>query len=102
MSMNLLAAMLLSQDGIVRIGEREVLRYQTEPDPKLSMKTGGYIHPLSTPSGIVLTDVAPSDHKHHRGVFLAWVEMHGAKDADFWGWGQYAPRDGRVIQTGTD
>jgi hypothetical protein len=46
---------------------------------------------------VVVTDVAPADHKHHRGIFLAWVEMHGKKDADFWGWGQYAPVKDRVI-----
>jgi len=22
-----------------------------------------------------MTDVAPSDHLHHRGIFLGWVEM---------------------------
>lgn len=78
---------------------REALRYQIErpAESKLAVESGCYFHPLATPSGVVLTDVAPSDHLHHRGVFLAWVEMHGAKDADFWGWGQQAPKNGRKI-----
>lgn len=64
---------------------------------KLAVDSAAYFHPFTTPKGVVLTDVAPDDHKHHRGIFFAWVEMHGKKDADFWGWGQHAPKDKRVI-----
>jgi hypothetical protein len=53
-----------------------------------------------TPSGVVVTDVNPKDHPHHRGIFLAWVETHGKKDADFWGWGEPAPTKGRKIVFG--
>ena len=73
-------------------------QFQQPTTSGLSVQSAGYFHPFATPGGIVLTDVAPSDHKHHRGIFLAWVEMHGAKDADFWGWGQHAPKEGRIIQ----
>jgi hypothetical protein len=59
-----------------------------------------YFHPVMTPAGVVVTDVAPKDHPHHRGIFLAWVEMHGKKDADFWGWGEHAPTKGRKIVPG--
>jgi hypothetical protein len=77
-------------------------------------------HPLNTPSGERVTDLAPGDHVHHRGVFLAWHSMefrwpgdfsklgplgptHGydISRADFWGWGQFAPTDGRVITNGS-
>lgn len=76
-----------------------VLRYQTarSADGKPAVESVGYVHPFATPKGIVLTDVAPADHPHHRGIFLAWVEMHGRKDADFWGWGQHASKDKRRI-----
>ncbi|MGI8605519.1 MAG: DUF6807 family protein [Verrucomicrobiales bacterium] len=64
----------------------------------LPVDSGGFFHPLTTPTGIVVTDLAPPDHRHHRGVFLAWVEMHGTKDADFWGWGEHAPiKDRRIV-----
>lgn len=78
---------------------KEVLRYQLERpvDSKLSVESGCYFHPVSTPTGTVITEIAPSDHPHHRGVFLAWVEMHGRKDADFWGWGEHAPKQDRKI-----
>jgi len=84
---------------VVKSAGKELLRYQlTKPaDSKLASDSACYFHPLSTPKGTVITDVAPDDHKHHRGIFLAWVEMHGKKDADFWGWGQYAPKDKRQI-----
>src|SRR3954468_22705598 len=64
---------------------------------KLAFESGDYFHPFSTPQGTVVTDLAPSDHPHHRGVFMGFVEMHGTRDADFWGWGQYAPVKGRRI-----
>jgi hypothetical protein len=82
-----------SQDG------ETVLRYQLKggAEKKLSVESGCYFHPFATPAGVTVTEVAPDDHPHHRGIFLAFVEMHGGKDADFWGWGEHAPKDGRVI-----
>ncbi len=66
-------------------------------DTKLSVESACFFHPFYSPKGVTVTDLAPDDHRHHRGIFLAWVEMHGAKDADFWGWGEHAPKDKRVI-----
>lgn len=85
---------------VVRAGEREVLRYQLRKpaDSALTVDSACYFHPVATPGGTVVTDVAPDDHRHHRGIFLAWVEMHGAgRDADFWGWGKHARKEGRQI-----
>jgi hypothetical protein len=84
---------------VVRAAGKDVLHYQIERPAaaKLPVESGGFFHPVTTPSGTVVTDLAPADHPHHRGIFLAWVEMHGAKDADFWGWGEHAPTKGRRI-----
>jgi hypothetical protein len=78
---------------------KEILQYQLQrpADSKLSVDGACYFHPVSTPKGVVVTEVAPSDHPHHRGIFLAWVEMHGKHDADFWGWGEHAPKKDRRI-----
>jgi hypothetical protein len=78
---------------------KTVLKYQLDrpADSKLTVESGCYFHPVTTPSGVVMTDEAPPDHPHHRGIFLAWVEMHGRKDADFWGWGEHAPTKQRRI-----
>jgi len=106
-----LAALLVGQDArfdvaksadavIVTAGGKEVLRYhlQKPGGTPLSVESACFFHPLTTPGGTVLTDVGPGDHKHHRGVFLGWVEMHGTKAADFWGWGQQAPvKDRKVV-----
>jgi len=79
---------------------RVVLRYATKkaPDSPCTANSACFFHPVNTPSGIAVTDHAPDDHRHHRGVFLAWYAVRGAKDADFWGWGQFAPTKGRVIE----
>ncbi|HXJ39321.1 MAG TPA: DUF6807 family protein, partial [Bryobacteraceae bacterium] len=60
-------------------------------------------HPLNTPSGERVTDIAPPDHRDHRGAFFAWGNMSfkrpsAEKTGDFWGWGKYAPIKDRVIQ----
>lgn len=86
--------------------DKTILSYQLErsPNSKLTVETvesGCYFHPVATPKGIIITDEAPSDHPHHRGIFLAWVEMHGRKDADFWGWGEHAPtKQRRIVNRG--
>ena len=59
-------------------------------------------HPLNTLAGERVTDIAPPDHRDHRGAFFAWgnMEFHrksGVLPADFWGWGHYAPTKDRVI-----
>jgi len=83
----------------VKRGEAELLRYwlKKPPGTALSVESASFFHPLATPAGIPVTEVGPADHKHHRGIFLGWVEMHGRKDADFWGWGAHAPMTNRVI-----
>jgi hypothetical protein len=60
------------------------------------------IHPFNTPSGVAATDIAPADHRDHRGIFLAWHDMSFTRKgetlrADFWGWGKFAPTEGRAI-----
>lgn len=89
-------------DGAMMISRNDatVVRYQLEraADSKLPVESACYFHPLTTPLGTVVTDVAPADHPHHRGIFLAWFDMKGKKDADFWGWGAHAPvKDRRIV-----
>jgi hypothetical protein len=98
----LLAAGLPTSAGdpvVLKADGKEVARYNLAKPAgtKLSVESGCFFHPLLSPKGVTVTDLAPDDHRHHRGIFLAWVEMHGAKDADFWGWGEHAPKDRRVI-----
>lgn len=90
---------------VVTWGGKEMLRYQIDrpADSKLPVDSACYFHPLRTPAGTVVTDVAPADHPHHRGIFLAWFDMQGKKPADFWGWGAHAPvKDRRIVNRGID
>src|SRR5688572_11367184 len=70
---------------VVKWGGKEVLRYQVDrpADSKLPVESACYFHPLRTPGGTFVTDVAPADHPHHRGIFLAWFDVQGKKPADF-------------------
>ena len=98
---------------------KTVFRYMTKKPRKTNLAANSVccFHPLNTPAGERLTDLAPGDHHHHRGVFLAWHTMtfrdkadfsqfgptgptHGSNisRADFWGWGEFGPTDGRVIK----
>lgn len=80
---------LLSVDG------RELLRYQAEPGPLPGttidpiFRRGGYLHPIRTPSGRIVTGDFPADHRHHHGVWFAWTrtEFDGRRP-DFWNMGQ--------------
>jgi hypothetical protein len=79
---------------------RTILRYMTRKpaDCRLTANSVCCLFPLNAPSGEQVVDFAPSDHPHHRGVFLTWHAIDGAKPADFWGWGEWAPTKGRVIE----
>ncbi len=34
-----------------------------------------YLHPVYLPDGTVITENAPQDHPHHRGIFWAWHQI---------------------------
>jgi hypothetical protein len=99
---------------------RVVFEYVTKrpEDIGLTAPSAAYFNPVNTPSGIRVSNVAPNDHPHHRGIFMGWQnsEFREPSDlsnygphapvkalritrADFWAWGQYAPREDRVIAT---
>lgn len=48
-------------------------------------KRSGFIHPLYSPSGQVMTDGFPAGHAHQHGIFMTWVNtrFRGNK-VDFW------------------
>ena len=98
---------------------RVVFEYMTKKpaDIGLTSPSVACFHPVNTPSGERVTNIAPNDHPHHRGIFLGWqdAEFHEPANlakygpthplralsilrGDFWGWGEYAPREGRLIQ----
>lgn len=79
-------------DGLdFKLGGRSVFTFVTTPAgvPSKEIKPvflrGGYLHPVFTPSGTLVTDDYPSDHYHHHGIWFAWTktEFEGAHP-DFW------------------
>ena len=36
-----------------------------------------YFHPLATPGGTLLTDLRPTDHPWHRGLWFSWKFING-------------------------
>lgn len=46
---------------------------------------GGYIHPIYSPSGRLVTDDYPPDHYHHHGIWFAWTKTQfEGGHPDFW------------------
>jgi hypothetical protein len=77
------------------VGDRTVLRYnhrETElPRAEIDsvFRRGGYIHPVITPSGRVITGDYPADHIHHHGIWAAWTSaVFEGRRPDFWNMGQ--------------
>lgn len=83
---------VLSDHGnlIIKVREKNVLRYNFIPAPLPEgvsdiYTRAGYIHPLWSPGGEVLTRIQPPDHYHHVGIWNPWThtEFKG-KVIDFW------------------
>ena len=76
-------------------GGQSILEYQAEPGllprPGISERyiRGGYLHPIFTPSGRVVSDDFPTNHVHHHGVWSPWThtEFEG-RHPDFWNMGE--------------
>ena len=86
------ALQLTTNDGAVLITEngKNVLQYNfaTHYPPAgvdTVFKRSGFIHPLWTPSGNVLTRINPPDHYHHMGLWNPWTHvLFENKEVDFW------------------
>jgi hypothetical protein len=80
---------------------KTMFRYMTSKpaDSNMTANSVCCLYPVYSPSGVRVVDFAPGDHRHHRGVFLAWhTTVCGDERADFWGWGSLAPTEGRMIR----
>lgn len=78
-------------EDVVRlsVGGATVVDFQLHSQPPAGVKElysrGGYLHPLYTPGGVLVTGDYPEDHRHHHGIWSAWtrVEFNG-HEVDFW------------------
>ena len=75
------------------LGNQKVLTYQTSKTPvpegvKEAFSKSGFIHPVTTPSGQVLTRIQPKDHYHHYGIWGPWTRATiSGREVDFWNLG---------------
>jgi len=53
-----------------------------------------FLHPVRTPSGVLVTDSAPADHLHHHGVGLAVPDVDGTSH---WGGRTYVRGTGSTL-----
>jgi hypothetical protein len=74
----------------ISIGDAPVLSYRkavVQPPEGIDpiYARSGFIHPVHSPSGAVVTGIHPGDHYHHLGLWHAWVtcEIDG-EHIDFW------------------
>lgn len=58
------------------------------PDIRPEYKRAGYLHPVRTPTGAIVTDDYPAQHVHHHGIWAPWTktEFQG-RTPDFWNMG---------------
>lgn len=82
-------------DRLTIVGDaKEILQYQGEKTPlpqgyDPAFQRGGYIHPVYTPGGKLVTDDYPPKHKHHHGIWSPWTKTKfEGRAPDFWNMGQ--------------
>jgi len=92
---------------VAKIGMKHVLQYNFMEAPLPEGVPGiynraGYIHPLWSPKGEVLTRIQPPDHYHHVGIWNPWTHTeYKGKMIDFWNLmeGQGTVRPNTIVST---
>ncbi len=88
-----------------RLGGKDLLVYNqstVEPPPKVEavFARSGYVHPLFSRSGRLLSDDFPLNHKHHHGLWLTWSQtVFEGRPTNFW---EQARLEGKVECVGVD
>ena len=78
------------QSVFMRLGGQTMFHYNHQhvhPPEDLDplYARSGYIHPVYSPSGLLVTEDFPDDHPHHKGVWFPWTQTEfEGRDIDFW------------------
>lgn len=74
---------------------RPIVQYHAGPsalprdDIDPVFRRGGYLHPIWSPSGLVVTDDYPANHLHHHGVWVSWTKTEfDGRQPNFWEMGE--------------
>ena len=89
---NTYAIEVISKAGnlIVKSSGKNVIQYNLKEAPLPEgvseiYKRAGFLHPLWSPKGEVLTRIQPPDHYHHVGIWNPWTYTeYKGKVIDFW------------------
>ncbi len=82
------------KDMSLMMNDKPILSYRyavTYPPEGVDpiFKRSGFIHPLYSPEGEVLTRIQAPDHYHHYGIWGPWTHTHiGDRQVDFWNLGE--------------
>ncbi|MBN1972807.1 MAG: PmoA family protein [Sedimentisphaerales bacterium] len=74
----------------LKSGDKNILSYQYAVMPAPAgansrYDRSGFIYPLWSPAGNIVTDVHPLDHPHHMGIWMPWVHTrYEGNLVDFW------------------
>ncbi len=87
---------VVQDSSVFRIfkSQKEVLNYfyATYPAPEGAddlYSRSGFIHPVYSPNGNVLTRIQPPDHLHHYGIWNPWTKVKFQnREVDFWNLGK--------------
>jgi hypothetical protein len=79
-------------DGLSLSAEgKEVLNFRTDKDkvPRADIPAtilrAGYLHPVRSPSGAIVTGDYPSNHAHHHGIWTPFTKaVFQGRTTDFW------------------
>ena len=80
------------RDGllVLKANKKPILQYNSKTvyPPKgidSAYKRSGFVHPVYSPSGNILTNIQPKDHYHHYGMWSAWTRVeYAGKMYDLW------------------
>jgi len=79
------------RDGVkLTIDGKPILGYQTKrqpgrPDIAPEYWRNGYLHPLYSPTGVVVTDDYPAEKPYQHGIWSGWQKVEaGGSHPDFW------------------
>ncbi|MCA9141029.1 MAG: PmoA family protein [Planctomycetales bacterium] len=84
----------------IRANDRPILVYNKISPPLPQgidpvYRRSGFLHPVTSPAGRIVTATFPSDHAHQHGIFSAWVKTTwNQREIDFW---NLAKGNGRVL-----
>ncbi len=78
------------EDIVLARGQRDVTRYRGGAGELPNgyaeeQRRAGYLHPLITPRGRMVTDDFPPHHQHHHGAWWAYADtLFQGRQMDFW------------------